>query len=104
LGHWGSPTLESIVLLRVLLSIEHENGIKWELKMEQLAFAPICSNHSGANVSKILIENIDKYGICMKLGWFAVDNATNNDTAIETVANSIDPLGEKWKPIEHQVR
>lgn len=62
--------------------------------MEQLAFAPICGNHSGANIGNILIENIDKYGIRTKLGWFTADSATNNDTAIETVANSIDPSGE----------
>lgn len=37
-------------------------------------------------------------------GWFTADNATNNDTAIEMVAGSIDPSGEKWKPIEHRVR
>jgi hypothetical protein len=76
---------------------------EWELKTEQLAFTPIHGNHSGANIGQILIENIDKYGIHTKLGWFTADNATNNNTAIETVADSIDPSGEKWNPIEHRV-
>jgi hypothetical protein len=81
-----------------------ENPHEWELKVEQLAFAPIHSNHSGANIGKILIENINKYDIHMKLGWFTADNASNNDTAIEMVATSIDPFGVEWKPIEHRVR
>ncbi|KAG0692109.1 hypothetical protein DFH29DRAFT_883076, partial [Suillus ampliporus] len=38
-----------------------------------------------------------------ELGWFTADNASNNDTAIEMVARSIDPNGKEWKPIEHRV-
>jgi hypothetical protein len=77
---------------------------EWELKSEQLAFMPIHGNHSGTNISQILIENIDKYGIHTKLGWFTADNVTNNDTAIETVTDSIDLSGEKWDTIKHHVR
>jgi hypothetical protein len=72
-----------------------ETPQEWELRMEQLAFTPIHGNHSSANIRRILIETIDKYGICTKVGWFMADNTTNNDTAIATVAVDIDPTGEK---------
>ena len=72
--------------------------------MEQLAFTPIKGNHSGANIGRILIETIDTYGIRSKVGWLTADNATNNDTAIQTVANAIDPSGEQWTAVEHRVR
>lgn len=75
-----------------------------ELKTKQLAFTPIHSNHSNANIGQILIENIDKYEICTKLRCFMADNATNNDAAIKTVTDSIDLSGEKWNPIEHCVQ
>jgi hypothetical protein len=35
----------------------------WELKTEQLAFTPIEGNHSGANLSSIILRVIDRYGI-----------------------------------------
>ncbi|KAG2758102.1 hypothetical protein P692DRAFT_20694331, partial [Suillus brevipes Sb2] len=75
-----------------------------ELRTEQLAFTLIHGNHSGTNIRRILIETIDKYGIHTKVGWFTADNATNNDTAIATVAADIDPTGEKWSAVEHRVR
>jgi hypothetical protein len=68
---------------------------EWELKTEQLAFTIINSNHSGSNIRRILIENINNYGIHTKVGWFMADNATNNDTAIQTAALAIDPSGKK---------
>jgi hypothetical protein len=35
----------------------------WTLRTEQLAFAPFKGNHSGPNMSKILVRTIDRYGI-----------------------------------------
>ena len=32
------------------------------------------------------------------------DNATNNDTAIKAVREQLDPSGEEWDLVEHQVR
>jgi hypothetical protein len=77
---------------------------EWELKSEQLAFTTINGNHSGSNIGRILIKAIDDYGIRNKVGWFTADNATNNNTAIQTVANAIDPSGTKWIAGEHCVR
>ncbi|KAG2102329.1 hypothetical protein BD769DRAFT_1367557 [Suillus cothurnatus] len=72
-----------------------EKPHEWELKMEQLTFTSIHGNHSSMNIRRILIDTINNYGICAKVGWFTVDNTTNNDTAIETVANNIDPYSKK---------
>jgi hypothetical protein len=36
--------------------------------MEQLAFAHVQGNHSRANMSKILKQAVDHYGICHKVG------------------------------------
>ncbi|KIK32074.1 hypothetical protein CY34DRAFT_102290, partial [Suillus luteus UH-Slu-Lm8-n1] len=92
------------ILERARLAIERVQEKLKHLKTEQLAFTPINGNHSGANIGRILIETIDKYGIRMKVGWFTADNATNNDTAIATVAADIDPTGKQWNAVEHRVR
>jgi hypothetical protein len=36
---------------------------KWFLKAEQLAFAPFEGNHSGVNMSNIVVEAVEHYGI-----------------------------------------
>lgn len=44
-----------------------ENPHLWELKTEQLAFAPIEGNHSGQNIGRILLEAIEAYGLADKV-------------------------------------
>jgi hypothetical protein len=39
----------------------------WELKSEQLAFAPFEGNHSGANMANVLVRTVDRYGIREKV-------------------------------------
>ena len=38
------------------------------------------------------------------MGWFTADNASNNDTALRELKNYIDQDGDRWNPVEHQVR
>ena len=40
-----------------------EHPHEWTLRTEKLAFAPFKGNHSGLNMSKILVQTIDCYGI-----------------------------------------
>jgi hypothetical protein len=77
---------------------------EWELNSEQLTFTTINGNHSSSNIGRILIKAIDNYGIRNKVGWFMADNATNNDTAIQTVTNAIDTSSSKWIAGKHHVR
>jgi hypothetical protein len=60
----GDPYLS---VMAHYISSSVDNPQQWELRCEQLAFAPIHGNHSGSNIAKILIETIDKYGIHKKV-------------------------------------
>lgn len=51
-----------------------ENPQMWALKTEQLSFAPIDGNHSGANIGRILLETIDSYGLANKVCICLFDN------------------------------
>jgi hypothetical protein len=78
---------------------------EWELKSEQLAFSHIDRNHSGDNLSNILVRTVDRYNLRKKVcppiffdvhaltkiqvGWFTADNASNNDVAIRTFGTAI---------------
>jgi hypothetical protein len=97
-----------------------ENPQQWQLKCEQLAFAPIYGNRSGSNIARILVETIDNYNLRDKvstvpnlphyrqlthiqLGWFTADNASNNGTAIKAVGKEIDPRRCYWDPVTRQI-
>jgi hypothetical protein len=42
---------------------------EWKLKAEQLAFKHIKGNHSGANISKILVNTLDHYKLHKKVDF-----------------------------------
>ncbi|KAF5319881.1 hypothetical protein D9758_017850 [Tetrapyrgos nigripes] len=85
---------------------------EWELKCENLAFAPFLGHHSGANQAAVLLETFKKYGIdCKKLGWLTADNASNNDTALTNISFEMNNYGaidhnsdEFWDPTTHRIR
>lgn len=43
---------------------------EWELKSEQLGFKHIEGNHSRANFGGVLVQIIDRYGLCQKVSMF----------------------------------
>jgi hypothetical protein len=68
--------------------------------MELLVFTHLEGYHTGANIAQYLLHIIDQYGLCRKLGWFTTDNASNNDTALKSLATAIDPQGKFFNPIK----
>ena len=64
-GHWVNHDGRS---KRALLALPSLNGI-----------------HSGENQAEVLWRVIEEYGLGEKLGFFTLDNATNNDTCLETL-------------------
>ncbi len=58
------------------------NGDTHELKTPLLAL-PEIKSHSGEDQVRVLAELLNDYGIdAEKLGWFVLENASNNDTAL----------------------
>lgn len=49
----------------------------WQLKTEQLAFAPIEGNHSGQNIGRILLEAIEAYGLADKVSVYLFEHASH---------------------------
>ena len=50
-----------------------------------MGLKPIYSSHSGENISNIVFELAKELQFEENLRWFVLDNATNNDTAIENI-------------------
>lgn len=49
------------------IDVSPENPLVWKLSEEQLAFEPIEGDHSGANMAKIVVQTIDRYGLREKV-------------------------------------
>ncbi|KAF5336641.1 hypothetical protein D9758_015942 [Tetrapyrgos nigripes] len=92
---------------------DHPND--WTLECEQLEFAPFFGHHSGANQAAVLTKAFEKFGIDRnKLGWQTADNASNNDTTLQSIATIINQADEGsildsddtefWNASEHCIR
>jgi len=68
----------------------------------------VVGQHSGPNIANYLFDVVKEYGIGEKIGYFQLDNATNNDTAVAAMDSVLkNEFGEKVnmiKPAERRLR
>jgi hypothetical protein len=64
-----------------------------------LGLPEMSDRHTGDNIAEAILEVIGDYGIEEKIGYFTVDNATNNDAALKIIGEK---LGFRWE--ERRVR
>ncbi|EAQ84723.1 hypothetical protein CHGG_08737 [Chaetomium globosum CBS 148.51] len=64
-----------------------------------LGLPEMSDRHTGENIAEAILDVIRNYGIEKKIGYFTVDNATNNDAALKIIGEK---LGFQWK--ERRVR
>ena len=65
-----------------------------ELKTGLLALK-IVEGHYGVDMAAVIEEIVTTYGIRDKVGAFQMDNATNNDTALDALALTIPRVDRK---------
>jgi hypothetical protein len=59
-----------------------------------LGLPEIQSRHTGENIAAEIIEILESYDIGDKIGYFTLDNATNNDTAMVAIAKHFNLPGK----------
>lgn len=64
-----------------------------------LATPEQCESHAGVNIAREVLKVIKDFELEAIVGWFVLDNAQNNDTAIEEIAEK---LG--FNPVERRLR
>ena len=50
---------------------------------------PETSRHTGTNIAKEVLEIFEVFGIKDKIGYFTLDNASNNDSALDTIGQEL---------------
>jgi tyrosyl-tRNA synthetase len=58
---------------------------EWEYREVLLGFEPLSSVHTGAYLSTVVLELLEKYGIKERVLAVTTDNASNNSTLISTL-------------------
>lgn len=78
-----------------------------QLRLQMLLLGlPELQSHTGAEQSRVLLQVLNDYGIHEgNLGWFVLDNATNNNTALVQLSLTIsfDPLKRRLRCAGHLI-
>jgi len=81
---WTSPN--NYALLGVVAHWWDEQDM---LRSALIALPKLYGAHTGANIGKAIIDTLDLYEITEKVGYFMLDNASSNDTAVDTVVKEL---------------
>jgi hypothetical protein len=62
---------------------------QYTLHTALIALPRVLGPHTGGNIAISLVSVLEQYDICEKLGYMMLDNATNNDTAVESIEDEL---------------
>jgi type IV pilus biogenesis protein CpaD/CtpE len=78
---------------RLLGIVAHFVSSSGELTDLPIALPQLTGAHTGVRIAEIVDQTLQQFGVdSAKLGYFVLDNAANNDTAIAVVAEIYDFL------------
>jgi len=72
----------------------------YELQSTVIGMRRFYRRHTGDNLAACFLEIIDPYTIIDKIGCFTLDNATNNDTALQHIAQHLKELDILFDPLQ----
>jgi hypothetical protein len=81
---WTSPHRHS--LLAVCAQWVNPKG---QLQKARLGLPECRYSHSGEKQASLILQVVEEFGIQSKLGWHTGDNATSNDTCLETIESRL---------------
>jgi len=64
----------------------------------------INGRHTGENLAACFLDVVEPYSIIDKIGYFTLDNASNNDTALHHIAQHLKDLDITFDPIQRRLR
>lgn len=73
--------------------VAHYINSNWEAKTILLATPEQSDSHSGINIAEEVLKILKEFGLVgtkSRVGWFVLDNASNNDTAMDDLCEKLD--------------
>ncbi|KAF8691107.1 Encoded by, partial [Rhizoctonia solani] len=74
------------------------------LRDHLIAFRKLDGHHSGINIGQSLHQVLQELGVAHKIGYITLDNASNNHTAMITLADKLSPHGITFSPENNWIR
>jgi len=97
---WTSPN--SIAILGITAQFIDEHGT---LKNLVLGMKELVGEHTGENMSKLILDVIKEYGIQKNLGYFTMDNAPDNDTLLTHLSSALRrEFQVSYEAVHHRIR
>lgn len=87
---WRSGNRHALYGIMCFFQDEKNNPCKIVLGVPEVS-----TRHSGTNIAAEVLEIIDSYGIKNKIGYFTLDNAENNDSAMAVIGGELGFDGRK---------
>ena len=75
---WTTPTRDRSYLGIVANWVDAD----FEIQNTLIALPAIEGQHTGANIAEVMLKVTEDYGISKQSGYYMLDSATNNDTAV----------------------
>jgi hypothetical protein len=97
---WTSPNHRSFLAV-VGHYTDYRHG---EVKNVLLGFRRLLGPHTGENIGGCVWSVVEDFWLEIRLGYFTLDNATSNDTAVVTISQKLDALGIAFDPQERRLR
>ena len=97
--HWSSPNDCSFLgVVAYWLDSDHN------LKSTVLGVRRFRGPHTGENQAKHFWDIITPYNIAQKIGYFTLDNASNNDTALQHISSYLTAINIPFNSIQRRLR
>ena len=81
---WTSPHRKGMLAICAQW-VNHE----YKLQKALLGLVELPGDHSGSSQADLILQVLKQYNITSNLGWYTGDNATSNDTCLETLASRL---------------
>ncbi|PIA25150.1 hypothetical protein AQUCO_12400007v1 [Aquilegia coerulea] len=79
----------------------HYINSEWELNKRVISFPMLPSPHTGKAISEEIYSNLLGWNISDKVGTLTLDNASNNDSTISRLKDSLFGLDLLWRDLFH---
>jgi hypothetical protein len=90
---WTSPNYYAIIAI-----VAHYIDKHGQRQTKLLAIQRLEGEHSGANQAQVVLDVIGEYRIRGRIGYFMLDNASSNDTAVDLILQTLYPnMSEKQR-------
>lgn len=107
---WTDPNLSPYMAVTAhwieIKEVQSPRGVEKVMvwRADLIAFHRVPGRHTGNHLAAALLHILDRLKMTSKIGWLTLDNATNNDTMMTSLAESLNLRGIPFVATERQIR